>query len=554
MARTLADLQELLANRDNLSTEQLQEALRLVRAVAEHSGIMVGDPACDTPADLAYAQTRKRRYKYTYDIAPHLRLLADEVKAFAAGERQEYKGLLVAMPPRHAKSATLSVWTPLWLLKKNPRMRVLLASYSMEKAIEWGRDVRDFCLENPDFGLQLNPAVLSASGWQTTQGGGMRTAGVGSGLSGFGADCVIVDDPYKDTAEAYSKVIRDKVRAWFNTVALTRLEPGGFLLVIHTMWHQEDLINSLVRESDDGSGLRFKTLILPAISGKDDVLGRQPGEALWPARYPVDKLEEIRRGMSPYEFSALFQQSPTPEEGASVQRIWWKFFDPSEAWKFYEEADQVILSFDLALKETEQGSFNVGLVLARRGAKTRVIDFWRKRCDFPSTLFQVRLWSVKYPKALAKVVEDKASGPALIGTLAKEIPGVVPMSVHGSKLVRLQAIIPLIEAGNVELPHPDQCAWTRELIEELAAFPNGQYDDIADTLSQGLRYLHPQVWAHVDKQIREGVESTQAEESWSEEADMRKAHSKYIRKHLAERATAFSGNALTWQDPRRHLC
>ena len=554
MPRSLADLKQLLEQRDHMSTEQLQETLGLIKAIAEKQGVLIGDPAEANPAELAYQQTHKRQYKYKYEKAAHLNLMAEEIRAFSDGERQEYKGLLVAMPPRHSKSETLSVWTPLWLLKRNPRMRVILAAYGAEKAIEWGRDARDFCLQNPDFGLQLNPNVLAASGWQTVQGGGMWTAGVGGPLSGRGADVLIVDDPYKDAAEAYSKVIRDKVRAWFNTVALTRLEPGGFICCIHTMWHQDDLINSLQRESLQGDGLSFKTIILPAIAGKNDILGRRLGDALWPERYPVPKLEEIRRGMSPYEWSALFQQNPTPEDGASVLRQWWKFYDPQDIQRHYEEAEQVIFSFDLALKETEQGSFNVGLVLARKGAKTRIIDFWRQRCDFPTSLQKVRVWAAKYPKAIAKVVEDKAAGPAIISTFAKEIVGVMPMRPTGSKLVRLQAVIPLIEAGNVELPHTDGCKWSAEIVDECASFPNGQYDDIVDTLSQGLRYLHPQVWAYLDKQVREGVESAREEEAWSEEAEMQKAHTKFLRRAVEETARINGGQALRWQDPRRHLC
>lgn len=561
MARTVADIRQLLEQKDNLSTEQLQETLGLIKAIAEKQGILVGDSAGPTPVDLAYTQTHKRQYTYTYEIAPHLRLLGDEIRAFADGERQEYKGLLVAMPPRHGKSASLSVWTPLWMLRRNPRLRIMLASYGSEKAAEWGREARDFCLNNPEFGIQLNPNVLAASGWQTLQGGGMRTAGVGAGLAGYGSDLLIVDDPHKDAAEAYSKLIRDKVRAWFNTVALTRLEPGGFIICIHTLWHQEDLLSSLARESDSGEGLKFKTIILPAIAGKNDILGRRIGDPLWPERFPLAKLEEIRRGMSPYEWSAIYQQNPTPEDGAAVLRTWWKFYQDEgrtwqdAAWRHYEEADQVIFSFDLALKETEQGSFNVGLVLARKGAKTRVIDFWRQRCDFPTTLQKIRVWAAKYPKATAKVVEDKAAGPAIIATLAKEIIGVVPMQPTGSKLVRLQAVIPLIEAGNTELPHTDICKWSSEIVEECAAFGAGaQFDDIVDTLSQGLRYLHPQVWAHLDKQIREGVESEREEKAWSEEAEMQKAHTKFLRRAVEETAKAHNGEALRWQDPRRYLC
>ncbi len=554
MAYDLKQLQQMLNDQEHLSAEQLDVAVATLRAIAEKQGILVGDPCEANPAILAEVQTKKRRYKYIYEAAPHLALLGEELRAFADGERSEYRGLLVSMPPRSSKSETASVWTPLWLLKRNPRTRIILASYGAEKAVEWGRAVRDFILDNPDFGISLNKNVLAASGWTTTQGGGMWTAGVGGPLTGKGSDFLLIDDAQKDAAEAYSKVIREKVRAWFNTVALTRLEPAGFICVLGTRWHEDDLIGSLERDSVDGKGIKFKVISFPALAEKEDILGRQPGDPLWPTRWPLERVEEIKKGLSPYEWSALYQQRPAPEEGAAVKRVWWKFTKTHPA-KIYEEAEQVIFSFDLALKETEQGSFNVGLVIARKGSESTIIDFWRRRCDFPTTLDKFRQWSAQYPRATAKVVEDKASGPALIATLAKTIPGIVPMPATGSKLVRLQAVIPLIQAGNIYLLDAEANPWVKELIEECAAFPNGQYDDIVDTLSHGLRYIYPSVWQHLDAVAREGADSAKAQEAWSEEADRSRAHSKYIREAIKVGVAQMNGDALmVGEDPRRLLC
>lgn len=492
------ELIDMIRDREKLSVPQLQslrDALAaFLKDVQPGSRAEIGD----TPATFAAALGGNLR-QYHFELSPHIEHIGKRIAAFFNGEAKDKIGLLISTPPRHSKSETCSFWTPLWVFHKNPKMRVLLASYEATFAEQWGRRVRDFLLEYPEkLDLHVNPDHAAASGWSLQEGGSMFTAGVGGPMTGRGGDIIIIDDPIKNAEEAASQVYRDKAWDWFKTVAMTRLEPGGFMVVIGTRWHEDDLIGRLEKASLDGSGMSWETIKLPAIAEVGDPLGRPAGAALWPQRYPIEKLQDIRRSLGPYQFSALYQQNPTPEEGNSVLRRWWRFFTESPE-EILEKSTKAIQTWDLAIKETTTGSFTVGFIMAQVGADIFVLDRFRKRINTPEMLTQIETWTKRYPKALAKLVEDKAAGPSVIAMLNKKIPGLVAWPPKGSKLQRLNAVIPLIESGNVYLP---DTPWAKELIEEAAAFPNGAHDDQVDALTQGLTYLMPEIWSKLDSEFR----------------------------------------------------
>lgn len=536
---------ELLKDREKLSVPQLQvlrdELLSYLKDMRPNKRESIGD----TPATFAEGLASTVR-AYKFQMAPHIKYIGERIAAFANGEVKDKIGLLISTPPRHSKSETCSFWTPLWLLHRNPRTRILLASYEATFAEGWGRRVRDYVLDNSDaLDLHLNPEHAAASAWSLREGGTMHTAGVGGPLTGRGGDVILIDDPIKNQEEAASQVYRDKAWAWFNSVALTRLEPGGFIIAIGTRWHEDDLIGRLENASASGEGLGWEVIKFPALAELGDPLGRPLGQALWPERYPEDKLKEIRKSLGPYQFSALYQQNPTPEEGNSVQRRWWRFYseDPKD---LLEKADKAIQSWDLAIKETTTGSFTVGFVLARVGGQIYVLDRFRKRINTPDMLAKVEEWHVRYPKALAKLVEDKAAGPAVISMLHKRIPGLIPWPPRGSKMQRLNAVIPLIEAGQVLLPDTQ---WAKELIEEAAAFPNGAYDDQVDALSQGLTYLMPEIWSKLDAD-HATVASQQRAKETIEERELGNQFYKWIHKSMEKTEKRINAGG---RSPRRSL-
>lgn len=491
VSRTVLDL---IKDRDKLSIPQLQLLRDELRNYLKDIRPSTRETIGDTPATFAESLSSTIRM-YQFQMAPHIRYIGERIAAFSNGEVKDKIGLLISTPPRHSKSETCSFWTPLWLFHRNPRTRILLASYEATFAETWGRRVRDYILDNSDaLDLHVNPDHAAASAWSLREGGTMHTAGVGGPMTGRGGDVILIDDPIKNQEEAASPVYRDKAWAWFNSVALTRLEPGGFIICIGTRWHEDDLIGRLELASNNGDGLQWEVIKFPAIAELGDPMGRPVGKALWPERYPEEKLKEIRKSLGPYQFSSLYQQNPTPEEGNSVLRRWWKFYaEPAK--DILEKADKAIQTWDLAIKETVYGSYTVGFVLAQVGSLVYVLDRFRKRVNTPDMITKIEEWHKKYPKALAKVIEDKAAGPAVIATLHKKIPGLVPWPPRGSKMQRLNAVISLIEAGQVLLP---DTPWAKELIEEAAAFPNAAHDDQVDALTQGLTYLYPQIWQQLE--------------------------------------------------------
>lgn len=416
------------------------------------------------------------RYRY----ARHIALLSERI---AYHIRRGDGRLIVAMPPRHGKSETVSHYTPVWALDQWPEMRVILCSYEASFARSWGRKVRNTVQEHADvLRVRIAEDSQAAEGWQTTAGGGMHTAGAGGPITGKGADLLIVDDPFKNAEEADSPRIRDNVWEWWLSTARTRVEPGGTIIVVQTRWHEDDLVGRLLAQAQaDPEADQWEVINLPAIAEDRDVLGREPGEALWPWRWPVERLRAIERSVGARWWNAMYQGRPSPVEGGILRRDWWRFYRRAPS-----ELDEVIQSWDMSFKDTQTSDYVVGQVWGRKGADRYLLDQVRDRMDFPATVQAVRTMTAKWPGATVKLVEGKANGPAVIASLAREIPGLIEVEPKGSKTARAAAVSPYLEAGNVWIPDPTIAAWVHDFVEECAAFPNGAHDDQVDAMTQAL--------------------------------------------------------------------
>lgn len=266
------------------------------------------DETWPAPADTA-EELSNRLWKR----APHLELLSLKIRECA--ERPDGR-LMVHMPPRHGKTELTSTWTPPWYLRRwRGRRRVILASYAMELARENARKVRNRA-RGRRLGVPLAEDSQAAGRWHTAAGGGLQAVGVGGSITGFGGDLIIIDDPVKDRASAESKVLRDAAWEWYTDTLYTRLEPGGSLVVVATRWHVDDLPGRIL-EHAKSTGEEWEVVNLPAIAGPADPLGRAEGEALWPDRYPLERLEVIRATEGPYGWASLYQQEPVPRDGGA---------------------------------------------------------------------------------------------------------------------------------------------------------------------------------------------------------------------------------------------
>lgn len=255
-------------------------------------------------------------------------------------------------------------------------------------------------------------------------------------------------------------------------------------LVSHnTRWHEDDLAGRTLKEHGD----EWDVLSLPALAeGDHDPLGRAPGEALWPKRFPKWALEMQKRRSGSYWFNAQYQQHPSPEAGNKIRRDWFKFYGQPP-----KRFDRIITSTDCSFKDTEDSSFVVMQAWGTVGADAYLLDQIRARMDFPETQAAFRQFHRKWAAAGSKLVEDKANGPAIIASLKRLIGGILPIEVSGkgSKVARLSVVTPYFESGNIFVPDPAVYGWVSDYIEELVGFPNAANDDQVDATSQALSFL-----------------------------------------------------------------
>lgn len=428
-----------------------------------------------------------------YDPNWHHRRLCELLDRFASGQ---LKRLMVFMPPRHGKSELVSRCLPAYLLGRDPDASIIATSYSAGLASRMNRDVQRI-VDSDTYREVFPETLLNSKNVRTVaQGtwlrnastfevvgkrGSYRSAGVGGGITGMGADFGIIDDPIKNQEDAYSVVFRDKVWDWYISTFYTRLEgEDASILLTLTRWHEDDLAGRLLkRAKEDPTADQWEVLSLPAVCepNKHEVDPRSVGDALWPSKFPLSILEKNKANGS-YFWNALFQQRPAPSKGGIVQRDWLKFYHDLP-----EGVHDWLMSWDLTFKETRKGSFVCGQVWCRKGARFYLVDQHRERLDFPKTIKVMMGMIQKYPQCGKILVEDKANGPAVIAALKKDVPGIIPINVKGSKEARLHSVTPMLEAGNTYFPSE---RWVDDLVEELVAFPNSAFNDQVDTLSQAL--------------------------------------------------------------------
>lgn len=427
---------------------------------------------------IAFAQ----RTMPAYQPAAHHELIAKKLEAV---ERGEIDRLIITMPPQHGKTELASIRFPAWFLGRNPDKRVIGCSYAAALANSISRRARDIVAGDAwPFPNKLNPDAAAVAAWEVDRrDGGYSAAGVGGPITGKTADLLLIDDPFKNLEEADSANRRELVWLWYTATAYTRLRGRGAVVVIQTRWHHDDLAGRLLAAQGAG-GDRWEVLHLPALAESNDPLGRREGETLWPAMHGQAVMEQRKTTVGTRVWTALFQGHPSSEEMALFKRDWWKYYSTPPA-----RFDRVILSWDMAFKDTKSSDFVVGQVWGAKGADRFLLAQRRARLSFTATLDAVRKQAAEWPVAGLKLVEDKANGPAVIDTLKVEIPGLVAVNPEGGKYARASAVSPQAEAGNVWLPDPRIHPWVHDFVQECADFPTGVHDDQVDAMSQALLRL-----------------------------------------------------------------
>jgi len=407
---------------------------------------------------------------HQYVPAEHHKLIAEKLEAV---ERGEIDRLMINMPPRHGKSELASRRFPAWFLGRHPDKSIIAASYNSDLATDFGRQVRNI-LETDEyrglFGTTLADDSRAANRWNTKEGGAYVAAGVGTAITGRGADVLLIDDPLKDREEADSELHRQKVWDWYTSTAYTRLAPGGRIIVIQTRWHSDDLSGKLLEEQKRG-GDEWTILELPAIN--------EAGEALWPDFYPLKTLERTRSVLPARDWSALYQQRPTPEEGDYFKREWFRFYDslPNHL-RMYGASDYAVTD--------KGGDYTVhGVAGVCPDDNLYIVDVWAGQT-------QSNIWIESFIDLVAK--HKPLNWGEEQGQIIKSLGPFIDKRMRerrvycqrtqftsvSDKPTRARSFQARAAMGKVYLPH--NAPWVADLVGCLLQFPAGRNDDYVDML------------------------------------------------------------------------
>lgn len=433
----------------------------------------------------------KRRFWHKYQDALHQQAIEWELAKVAlyllTNGEQGISRLMIFCPPRHGKTQNVSRFFPAWLLGQNPDLRLILASYGTTLAERNSRFVRN--LIQTDEYRALFPETKLAEGsaavdiWDiANHDGGAIAVGVGAGVTGHGANLIVIDDVVKSRAEAESETYRDKTTDWYNNDLLTRLEePGGAIILMMTRWHTADLAGYLLENEPD----EWVVLSMPALAEADDPLEREEGAALWPARYPVEIIEKRRESMGEYPFSSIYQQSPLPAGG--------RLFDTEciEVVDYVPECAQVVRFYDLAVTEKTRADYTVGLKLGiTKDERPVILDVYRVQKETPDVQEGIVQNAVMDGMAIRIRLEAEKAGIIQLQYLLRDkrlhsytIDGVPPV---GDKYTRASPVAARINASRVMMV---RAAWNRAFLDELSTFPLGSHDDQVDALSGAYEML-----------------------------------------------------------------
>ncbi len=397
------------------------------------------------------------------------------------------KRLIINMPPRHTKSEFASYLLPSWFLGKYPNKKVIQTSNTADLAVGFGRKVRNLVLSEqyakifPDVSLRQDSK--SAGRWATNKGGEYFAIGVGGTVTGKGADLLIIDDPHSEQEAALAAgnpAVFDSVYEWYTSGPRQRLQPGGAIVVVMTRWSDRDLTGRVLKDAGKRDALdEWEVIELPAIMPS--------GKPLWPEFWSSKELEDLREELPPSKWNAQYQQSPTGEEGAIVKREWWKRWEKDDP----PPCEFIIQSWDTAFTKNERSDYSACTTWGvfykdenREDPNIIMLDAFQKRMEFPE-LKDKALEQYKYWEPDACIVEAKAAGAPLIFEMRQiGVPVAEYTPVRGNdKFVRLNSVSDLFRSGKVWAP---ETRWADEVINQMAAFPNAEHDDLVDSSVQAL--------------------------------------------------------------------
>jgi predicted phage terminase large subunit-like protein len=427
--------------------------------------------------------------KFAHEMWPgfidgrHHKIMAKKFEEIAEGT---CKRLIVNMPPRHTKSEFASYLLPAWYLGKYPDRKIIQTSNTAELAVGFGRKVRNLVGSEqyarifPDVTLRADSKA--AGRWSTNANGDYFAIGVGGTVTGKGADLLIIDDPHSEQEAAIAATnpeVYDKVYEWYGSGPRQRLQPGGAIVIIMTRWSKRDLVGKIIKSSIERDGEEWDVVEFPAILPS--------GNSLWPEFWPIKELLALKTELPVSKWNAQYMQTPTSEEGAMVKREWWKIWEKEDP----PPCDFIIQSWDTAFTKNERSDYSActtwGVFYLNENVEDPniiLLDAHKERLEFPE-LKAKALEMYKEWEPDAFVIEAKAAGSPLIYELRRMgIPVSEFTPTRGNdKIARMNSVTDLFSSGKVWAPSR---RWADEVMEEMAAFPNSEHDDLVDSSTQAL--------------------------------------------------------------------
>jgi predicted phage terminase large subunit-like protein len=421
----------------------------------------------------------------------HIEVIADALEQCRLGKLRR---LVINVPPRSLKSHMTSICFVAWLLGHNPSSQIICASYAQDLADKLAGDCRSL-VTSPWYrslfpGTRLATRRPPVSDFTTTEKGFRLATSVGGVLTGRGADFVIIDDPLKPE-EALSETQRKAANNWFDHTLISRLNSkrDGCVILVMQRLHEDDLVGHVLRQGG------WRQLKFPAIAEENEtfriktpygrkIVSRKQGEALHPEREPLAVLEQVREIQGEYNFAGQYQQAPAPLGGGLVKAEWFKTYSAVDR---PEKFEMMFQSWDTANKPSELSDFSVCTTWAVKEKHLYLLHVFRKRLGYPELKRAVREQALAFdPQTI--IIEDKASGTQLIQELIDDrLHAIKRYEPTMDKIMRMHSVTNTIENGFVHLP--EKAAWVGEYLHELTIFPNGKYDDQADSTSQALDWF-----------------------------------------------------------------
>ena len=403
--------------------------------------------------------------------------VANEDGLFMAG-----RGWVVT---HNTKSEFASYLLPAWFLGRFPHKKVIQTAHTAELSVGFGRKVRNLVQSEPYgkiFQMKLSTDSKAAGRWNTDKGGDYFAIGVGGAVTGKGADLLIIDDPHSEQEAKQNKPeVYDAVYEWYTSGPRQRLQPGGAIIIVMTRWSTRDLTGQILQKSGKDGTDDWEVIEFPAILPS--------GNPLWPQFWKKSELDALKSELPVAKWEAQYQQNPTSEEGAIVKREYWRLWVDDEP----PACDYLIQSWDTAFEKNNRADFSActtwGVFYKEDDngdmrPNVILLDAFKDRMEFPELKKKaMEMWKEWNPDTL--IVEKRAAGSPLIYELRRmgiPLSEYTPGKGH-DKIARLNSVADLFASGVVW--RPDR-RWAEEVVEEMAAFPNGAHDDLVDSSTQAL--------------------------------------------------------------------